>query len=144
MKLVDLTLAAGMLELPHPLLADAIDLQRVGGRAFHVIVDHRAPYKNHHRDAERNDRPYDLQQSRAMYLLRLAFGGPSVLDGEEKNENGDEQGEESREQHQEQVESVHLSCHVRGLLRKYWEIQVHLCGCPRQAALSGSNQIAAE
>ena len=32
MQLVDLALAAGMLRLPHPLLADDEDLQRVGRR----------------------------------------------------------------------------------------------------------------
>src|SRR6266567_2625342 len=129
-QFIDLTLAAGMLELPHPLFADAIDFQRVCRRAFHVIVNLRAPGKNHHRDAQRNDRPHDLQQGRPVDLLRFALRRPSVLDGKEKNKSGDDHGEKSREQHQEKVERVYLSGHVRGLLRKYWEIQVHLFGCP--------------
>src|SRR5579862_1461710 len=43
MQSIDLSLTAGMLELPHPLLANAINFQRIHRRTFHVVVDDRAP-----------------------------------------------------------------------------------------------------
>src|SRR5436305_1904256 len=60
---VDLALSSGMLELPHPLLAHSINLQSIGGRALYMEIQGSAPDKDHHRDAERDHRPHNLQQS---------------------------------------------------------------------------------
>ena len=43
MQGVDLALAAGMLDFPHPLLADDVDLQGVGRRLEQPDVEIRAP-----------------------------------------------------------------------------------------------------
>ena len=49
-QLVDLALAFEVLELPHPLLADGVDVHRLVGRTAQVVEDRRAPAEHHHRD----------------------------------------------------------------------------------------------
>ena len=49
-QLVDLALAVEVLELPHPLLADDVDVQRLVGRARHREEHAGAPDEDHHRD----------------------------------------------------------------------------------------------
>ena len=65
-QLVDLALAVEVLELPHPLLADDVDVERLVGRARHREEDARAPDEDHHRDEERDDRPGDLEHQAAV------------------------------------------------------------------------------
>jgi len=69
MQLVDLTLAVEMLELPHPLLPDDIDVdaRRPAGRDI-AIVQARAPDEDHHRDHERNHGPRELEDEVAVRL----------------------------------------------------------------------------
>src|SRR6266513_5482946 len=44
-QLIDLALAFGVLQFPHPLFADHLHLQRVTGRPLHVKIEHRSPTK---------------------------------------------------------------------------------------------------
>ena len=53
---VDLALAARMLELPHPLLAGGVDVERVVGHAREVEVEPRAPDEDADEDDGRNRR----------------------------------------------------------------------------------------
>src|SRR6185437_3386570 len=57
MQCVDLTLTARMLHLPHPLLADDIDLLVGRRRLEEPGVDLRTPDKENEKHAERGDRP---------------------------------------------------------------------------------------
>ena len=81
-KRIDFTLAAGIFELPHPLLAYAVEFQGIGGRAALMEINRSGPTEDDHRDAQRYNGPDNLQQGRAMNLLRFAVWGALVLDGE--------------------------------------------------------------
>ena len=67
-SVVDLALPFGMLELPHPLLADDVDRRGVVRGAIGVEVDVRPPDEHDHEDAQRRQRPEPFQQ-----LRRRAF-----------------------------------------------------------------------
>src|SRR6476646_2366801 len=105
---IDFALATRMLELPHPLLAHAIDYQGVLGRVLNVIVEYRAPDKNDHGDTERDDGPHNFQQGGTVDLLRFLTRTSTVPDNKEEDQQGDEQGEERGDQHQKQVERIYL------------------------------------
>ena len=62
-QFVDLALPFHVLELPHPLLADDVDLERIVGRTALEEEDAGAPGEHDHGEAEGNHRP-DI--SRAM------------------------------------------------------------------------------
>jgi hypothetical protein len=59
---VDLAPAFHVLELPHPLLADHVDLERVGGWAAEAGVEAGTPEEGDHREPERDDSPGDLER----------------------------------------------------------------------------------
>ena len=65
-QLVDLALAFEVLELPHPLLADGVDLHRLVGRTAQVVEDRRAPAEHHHRDDRRDHAPQQLERQVAL------------------------------------------------------------------------------
>src|SRR6266446_10992173 len=50
MQLVDFALASRMLELPHPLLADNVNLQSILRRTILGEVDFRSPHEDAHRN----------------------------------------------------------------------------------------------
>ncbi len=118
MQGIDFALATGVLKLPHPLFAYSVDLHGVGRWRLQVVIKHRRPHENHHGETQWNHRPDDFQEHRAVDLHRFPLRPFAVLDDEKQDEQGDQQGEKRGNQHQEQVERVHLSCDVRGLLRK--------------------------
>src|SRR4029078_7144176 len=64
-ELVDLTDTFGMLELPHPLPADPVDLHGVCRGPREREEEPRAPYEHAHREHERNHGPDDLEHDRA-------------------------------------------------------------------------------
>ena len=78
-QLVDLALPLAVLELPHPLLADGVDVERFVGHAAHEREVHaRAPDEHHHREDERDARPDQLERQRPVNRLadsRRASGG---------------------------------------------------------------------
>src|SRR6185312_9401583 len=57
MQRIDFMLSAGMLRLPHPLLADDVDVHGIGRRVVDAEVEQRAPHKADQEDAERDDGP---------------------------------------------------------------------------------------
>jgi hypothetical protein len=50
MQLIDFTLSRSVLKLPHPLLADDVDFDRVLGRTIEVEIHLHAPDKDGHGD----------------------------------------------------------------------------------------------
>ena len=65
-QLVDLAHPVHVLDLPHPLLADDVDFGRADRRPGQVEEHLGAPDEHHHRDAERDDRPEQLQRQRPV------------------------------------------------------------------------------
>src|SRR6185369_3119669 len=59
---VDFTVSLLVLDFPHPLFSDDVDLERVPGRHFFVKINLGAPAKKSHRDQNRNGRPGDFNQ----------------------------------------------------------------------------------
>ena len=58
---IDLALAAGMLDLPHPLLADDIDFEVAGRRLVEPDIDAGAPDEEPRKAHKRRGGPADLQ-----------------------------------------------------------------------------------
>ncbi len=127
---VDLPHALGMLKLPHPLLADRIELQGVGRRPGQREIEPRAPHEHHHHQRERDRRPDDLEQDRSpavpvralaplqrrradLLRRRSAF---SVVDGEVQDERGDQHREEAADRHHEEEEQIHARGDARRLI----------------------------
>ncbi len=71
--------AVEVLELPHPLLADDVDVERLVGRPRHREEHARAPDEDHHRDEERDHRPGDLEHEPAVDAGADAVGRPPAV-----------------------------------------------------------------
>jgi hypothetical protein len=117
-ELVHLAVAIRVLDLPHPLLAGDVDVERVGGRAGDLEVEARAPDEHHHDEAERDHGPDDLERLGLLDVLRdLVRRAAPVLDGEVDDERPDQDREERGDRDQEAVEGVDVP-RVRGRLRR--------------------------
>src|SRR5687768_10479972 len=68
MKLVYLTLTRLVLHLPHPLLADDVDLHRILGHLILVVVNDRTAEEYRHGYNEREERPTGFQNHRSVDL----------------------------------------------------------------------------
>src|SRR5438445_1636882 len=66
MQLVDLARAIRVFKLPHPLLADGIDLHRAGGWTAEFEIEPTTPHKDDHRNGQRNRAPGNLQRDVAV------------------------------------------------------------------------------
>ncbi len=118
-QLVHLAVAVGVLDLPHPLLAGDVDLDRVGGRPRDAEEDRGAPGEHDEHQAERDDGPDDLEQAGLVDVGRDLVGRPAaVLDREDDDERADQERKEGRDGDQEEVEGVDVRREARGLLRK--------------------------
>ena len=83
-QLVDLTLAGGVLQFPHPLLADDVNLNRILGRFVLIEIDACAPAKHRHRDDEGNNGPERFELMRARDRTRdLVRRAPPVTNDKE-------------------------------------------------------------
>src|SRR5439155_20915523 len=95
--------------LPHPLLGDDVDRQRVSRRVGHPQVQLGRPDENRQRQDQRNRDPGDLEARRTGDLLRpLVVGPAAILDREDDDENRDEKREEQAEQEQDEHQRVYL------------------------------------
>ena len=118
-QLVDLALAAQVLELPHPLLADTIDLEGVGGRGVGPEVDVRPPDVREEEDDQRHYRPRDLEPIRAVHLRGpFVAGAAAVADREVEDEPGDEHRHEAAHREQVVEEMIGTRRQRRRLLRE--------------------------
>ena len=125
-QLVDLALPVHVLHLPHPLLADDEDLHRARGRTVEIEEHLGAPHEHHHRDAERDERPEQLQRQRSMDRdADLVVAPASILHRENDDEDGDEQREECRDGDHEEVDGIDLARLHGRLLRKEWKVREH-------------------
>jgi hypothetical protein len=122
-QLVDLALAADVLRLPHPALADDVDLHRVRWRRRDLEVQRGAPHEHHHRDDEGDERPGQLEDERAVDRRPDLVGGATPeADGEHDHQRRDEHGEEGRDRDEEQVQRVHARGVRRALRREERQI----------------------
>jgi hypothetical protein len=74
-----------VLQFPHPLLADRVDLDGVVGRFAGGEENARAPGEHHHGETEGNHAPQNLQCVAGVRDVRqFAFRTAAVTDGEIK------------------------------------------------------------
>ena len=99
MKRIDLVLSARMLRLPHPLLADNIDVHRIGRRVVDSEVQQRSPDKHDQKERQRNDGPGRLEQSRTFYLNRNRMPLLPIADRETKDEDSNKRQADQCNQH---------------------------------------------
>src|SRR5215475_13893177 len=97
-----------MLELPHPLLADSIHVERAARWPVLLYKEDRSPGEYHHGNAKRHRRPEDFQRNRAFDLVRDRMLVVPVLDAEDENQNSDKHRKEDRNPEDEKVERVHM------------------------------------
>ena len=106
-QLIDFPLAGEVLHLPHPLLADDVDVQRLLRSIRHDEVDLGAPEEDDHRDHERHDRPRELEQQSAVHLRADLVGMPAAeADGETHDQASDENRHHYRQADEKKIESV--------------------------------------
>ena len=116
-EFVQLALALGVLDVPHPLLADDVDLQRIGvGRwDFQPVIEGRAPDEETHRDHQRDGAPYEFDFP-GLEVERRAVGvaALTVLVQEVKHRHEDHRQHDQREQDQRVEKRVRLPRHGGG------------------------------
>src|ERR1700732_3899395 len=84
-QFIDLALAFGVLQLPHPLLGHDVHFRGVAGWSALLEIDHRAPEKNHQEHAHGDNRPGQLQGSGTCDLLCL-YSGTVTKPGREEDD----------------------------------------------------------
>src|SRR5262245_10560019 len=85
MQFVDLTLAAGVLKPPHPLLGRDVDLHRLFRRAVDPVIKTRAPDEYPQADQKRDADPCGLERERRGGLRRNLSGRAAAVFDREIN-----------------------------------------------------------
>src|SRR5262249_23602859 len=99
-----------MLELPHPLLAYNIDVDRFFRGTIHSVVDACAPQKNTHGDHKGYSHPYRFESVRSPDRpWNLCFFAASILDREVCYQEGKRTAEDYRHRPQEPVQAVNTT-----------------------------------
>ena len=117
---VDLARAVGMLDLPHPLLRDNVDLHRSGRRKKLIDLVGARPPEQHQEGEQRGGRPADLEFVLDERRQRAARRGraATIADGEDDDEREDEKRDRARYRNEREIERVRLRREARGLLGK--------------------------
>jgi hypothetical protein len=125
-QLVDLALAVGVLQFPHPLLAHHQDFHGVRGRLAVVEKDLGPPPEDDQHQHQQGAAAHDFQRAVLVRLLRhVGFRTPPVLDRKQHHQHRGQDGEENADGHQEDVQRVNLAGHGGGLLGQQFKNIVH-------------------
>ena len=116
-QFVDLTLAFGVLEFPHPLFCHDINFGGIVRWGAFLEIHDRAPGKDRHEYEEWNRAPGDFERSGTFDLLGGNAGAVAKAGSEVDEAYEDEQGHHPGDDEQENVESVYVARHRGGLLR---------------------------
>src|SRR6266850_212076 len=130
MELIDFAAPVRMLDLPHPLLADDIDV--FGARRWNrfVQVQVGAPDEHDHNQDSGNDAPEDFESHRVMGLLGFTVRPPAVAHGKDNDEDNDKQSEQSAHAGQKPIEHVVTCSERRSLLWNETKTFLHFLGQP--------------
>ena len=143
-QFVDFSAAVGLLNFPHPLLADDINVQSVLGRMAVIDVNNRAPAKHGQGQNCGNHDPRDFQAHVAVnrnadFVLTLAV----KFEEENHDRGGDGRGEKDGDEDQERHQRVHAGSEVGGLLGIKWQLRLHgLVGSLEFRSRGGNSAIA--
>ena len=106
-QLINLALAFEVLKLPHPLLADRVNLHRLFGWAAQVVEDRGAPAEHDHGNHRGNHTPQQLHREIALDACPNLTGVTTVIfDPEADDQRRDEQREERRHRGDEKIQRV--------------------------------------
>ena len=121
-ELVDFAAAIRLLQPPHPLLADHVDVQGILRSGSKVDVENRTPSEHAESDEQGDAGPTDFQSHIAVdgsaHLVRV---NPAVLEGGEDSERGNEHREEQASKQNKGEEDVHVRCEIGRLLGNEWK-----------------------
>src|SRR5436309_5089974 len=124
-QFVDLALTLDVLELPHPLLSDGVDVGRILGRRAFLKINSRCPNEDKQENAERNDGPGEFQGIGAFDLLRIMSGATPIAHRKYHDHGENGHAHDRGNGDQENVECVHISGGGRGSCRPQWEVFKH-------------------
>src|SRR5580698_3510744 len=125
-KLVDLAAAVRLLDFPHPLFADDVNVQSVGRRVAKIDIDGCAPAKHSQRNDRRNDNPRDFQAHVAMNRnADFVFALAMEFEKENHDRRGDGHGEKDGHEDQERHQRVDAGSEVGCLIRIKWQLRLH-------------------
>src|SRR5262245_5899068 len=106
-QLIDLALAVQVLKLPHPLLADDIDVERLAWRVIDGEIEARSPDENSHRDEERDDAPHQFENHRPLNRAGyFAIASTPELDGEVEYQQRDDNTEQNRKHPKKPIQRI--------------------------------------
>src|SRR5580704_11343189 len=122
MQLINFLAAVGLLQSPHPLLADDIDVQGVSGRSAEIDIDERAPGKNDHGDRGGDQGPADFQEQIAMHVVaNFTRSLAAVLVHREDAKCRHQHDEKETGQNDEEKQRVDIAGETGRLLGKKWK-----------------------
>src|SRR6267142_352158 len=112
MKLIDFAAAVRMLDFPHPLLADDIDVLGALRRNRFVQVQVGAPDEHDHKQNGGNRTPEQFESKRLLCLFGFTVRPPAVAHGKNDDEDDDKKRKETANTGQKPVEYV-VACRER-------------------------------
>ncbi len=143
MQFVDFGASLGMLCLPHPLLGDYLDLQRVGRRTVGIEIKDRAPDEHDQGKTERDYRPENFQAQIAGDFRRaLVVGTAPIAECENDDSDRDQQRKKHTHADEKKIQRVDARRHGGGLIGKERKAEVHdraqsfRCICARRSRRS--------
>ena len=95
-QLVDLGPPLGVLRVPHPLLADDVDLQRIGRRLVHPVEHHGRPDEHHHLEEQRHADPEDFHDLAVLRRVGAVGPRPAAVPRRERHDEQEDQRREER------------------------------------------------
>src|SRR6185369_4896574 len=123
---VDLSLTSRVLNLPHPLFADNVDLNCILRRRRLLKIDFGRPPKNGHGNQEGNDGP------KCFELMRPGNGTwdfvrstPAITKHEKDQRRRDQQGKEQRDAREVEIESIYFPRKSGRTIRNKWNPGLH-------------------
>ncbi len=120
-QLVNFALALGILNLPHPLLADNVNVHCARRRAGALKEYLRAPPEKRQHDDERNHRPGNLQLQGAVNGRRnFVRGTTPVFDGKEKDRAENDHSHDDADRRQIEIQVVDAAGNAGSRLGKKW------------------------
>src|SRR5262249_28596971 len=130
MQLVDFAAPVGLLELPHPLFANYVNVERVRRSVAIIHVNYRAPAEHGHQEEEWKHNPGNFQPQVAVdgssnFVRCFAF----VAEEEINDGNRDRNGKENAHADDKQHEAVNGRSEVGGRLRIKWHLRLHGLVC---------------
>jgi len=119
-QLVDFAAALGMLDFPHPLLADDGKFDRVLGHGALFGVQHCTPQEERHRHEQRQNDPdgFEHPQAACCASRAVASGRTTIVEGQKDDRQENQHSEKHADGDQIEVQCIDGRSYRRGLFGK--------------------------